>query len=152
MGELMFWDLSGVSDEELLRGLQEFIATGARVDARVVAHLAEVEERRLHLRAACSSLFNYCLRRLGLSESEAFHRITAARLARRFPVIFELLEARSIHLSALRLLRDHLTLENHGQLLAAACGKSKREVEVLIAAFAPRPDVATLIRKLPAAT
>jgi 5-methylcytosine-specific restriction endonuclease McrA len=115
----------------------------------VVAHLAEVEERRLHLKAAASSLFDYCLRRLGFSESEAFHRITAARLARRFPMIFELLAARSIHLSALRILRDHLTPENHRELLAAASGKSKREVELLVAAFAPRPDVPTQVRKLP---
>lgn len=96
------WNLSLVSDEQLLQGLSGLLAGSARVEARVVAHLAEVEERRLHLKAATSSMFDYCLRRLGLSESEAFHRITAARLARRFPVILELLEARSIHLSALR--------------------------------------------------
>jgi len=108
------------------------------------------EERRLHLKAATSSLFDYCLRRMGLSESEAFHRITAARLARRFPKIFELLEARAIHLSALRLLRDHLTPENHQELLALACNKSKKAVEALVATIAPRPDVASRIRKLPA--
>jgi hypothetical protein len=149
MGEREFWNLSGVSDSHLLRDLNGFVANGGRVDARVVAHLAEVEERRLHLKAAASSLFDYCLRCLGFSESEAFHRITAARLGRRFPVIFELLGARSIHLSALRVLRDHLTQENHRELLAAAAGKSKKEVEALVAALAPRPDVATLLRKLP---
>ncbi|HWA77970.1 MAG TPA: hypothetical protein VG937_36800 [Polyangiaceae bacterium] len=150
MGELEFWNLSGVSDERLLRDLRGFVASGARMDASVVAHLAEVEERRLHLKAAASSLFDYCLRRLGFSESEAFHRITAARLARRFPVIFEMLGARSIHLSGLRVLRDHLTAENHRELLAAAGGKSKKEVEILVATLAPRPDVASRLRKLPA--
>jgi 5-methylcytosine-specific restriction endonuclease McrA len=150
MNEREFWQLSGMSDEDVLRDLKGLVASGGRVDARVVAHLAEVEERRLHLKAATSSLFDYCLRRLGFSESEAFHRITAARLARRFPVIFELLDCRSIHLSALRVLRDHLTSENHRALLAAAAGRSKKEVEVLVAAFAPRPDVPSRIRKLPA--
>jgi hypothetical protein len=149
MAELEFWDLSLVSDEHLLRDLGDFIVSGARAEARVVAHLAEVEERRLHLKAAYSSLFDYCLRGLKLSESEAFHRITAARLARRFPVIFGLLAARSIHSSVLRVLRDHLSHENHRELLAAAAGKSTREVEALVAAIAPRPDVAPLIRKLP---
>jgi 5-methylcytosine-specific restriction endonuclease McrA len=149
MGEREFWKLSGVSDEDLLHGLTGLVASGAQVDAGVVAHLAEVEERRLHLKAASSSLFDYCLRRLGFSEGEAFLRITATRLARRFPVIFELLAARSIHLSALRMLRDHLTHENHRALLAAASGRSKKEVEVLVAALAPRPDVASSIRKLP---
>jgi 5-methylcytosine-specific restriction endonuclease McrA len=146
---LGFWDLSGLTDESVLQGLRGFVSSGARVDANVVAHLAEVEERRLHLKAATSSLFEYCLRRLGFSESEAFHRINAARLAKRFPVIFDLLAARSIHLSALRVLRDHLTPENHREVLAAACGKSKKEVEVLVAALAPCPDVPSRIRKLP---
>ena len=100
-----FWQLSAVSDEHLLQNLNGLLAAGARAEAHLVAHLAEGEERRLHLKAATPSLFEYCLRRLGLSESEAFHRITAARLARKFPVIFGLLEARAIHLSALRVLR-----------------------------------------------
>ena len=149
MGDSEFWKLSGVSDDHLLHELKRAIASGARLDAAIVAHLAEVEERRLHLTAACSSLFEYCLRRLGFSESEAFHRITAARLGRRFPVIFELLAARTIHLSALRVLRDHLTPENHRSLLVAASGKSKKEVELLVATLAPRPSVAPSIRKLP---
>src|SRR5690349_3297892 len=145
-----FWKLSAVSDEQLLQGLDGLLTGGARLEARIVAHLAEVEERRLHLKAATSSLFDYCLRRIGLSEGEAFHGITAARLARRFPIIFKLLEARSIHLSALRLLRDHLTIENHRELLACASGKSKKEVELLVAGLAPRPDTPSRIRKLPA--
>lgn len=150
MGQLEFWNLTGVSDQLLTQNLKTFIGRGARIDAMIVAHLAEVEERRLHLKAAASSLFDYCVRLLGLSESEAFHRITAARLARRFPVIFGLLAARSIHLSALRILRDHLTPQNHRELLAAATNKPKREVEALVAALNPRPDVAPLIRRLPA--
>ena len=77
-----FWKLSAVSDELLLQDLSGLLTGGARVEERIVAHLAEVEGRRLHLKAATSSLFDYCLRRLALSESEAFHRITAARLAR----------------------------------------------------------------------
>jgi 5-methylcytosine-specific restriction endonuclease McrA len=145
-----FWKLSTVSDEQLLRSLGDLLIDNARVEARIVAHLAEVEERRLHLMAATSSMFEYCLRRIGLSESQAFHRITAARLARKFPLIFELLETRMIHLSALRVLRDHLTDENHRELLASASGKSRKEVEALVASLAPRPDVASKIRKLPA--
>jgi hypothetical protein len=44
------------------------------------------------------------VRQLGLSESEAFHRLTAARIARRFPVVFSLIECRKIHLTAVCLL------------------------------------------------
>ena len=79
-----FWRLGRVSDERLRSGLAELLASGYRTEARIIAHIAEVEERKLHLREGSESLFDYCTTRLGLSNSEAFHRITAARIARRF--------------------------------------------------------------------
>ena len=93
MNQRGFWMLEGVPDAELVSSLRELIARGARTEARIVAHLAEVEARRLHLLNG-RSLFKYCLETLGLSENQAFYRIRAAQLAYRFPVIFELLEQR----------------------------------------------------------
>jgi hypothetical protein len=95
-----------------------------------------------------SSLFDYCVRRLGLSESEAFHRLTAARIARRFPIVFAMIERREIHLTAVCLLRDYLTPENHLELLAEASGKTKLQVQELLARRFPRPDVPSYVRKL----
>jgi hypothetical protein len=43
-----------------------------------------------------------------------------------------------------------LTDENHVALLSAATGKAKREVDVLLARWFPRPDVPATVRKLPA--
>jgi hypothetical protein len=43
-----------------------------------------------------------------------------------------------------------LTLENHQALLAEAVGKSKRDVEHLLARWFPQPDVPDRMRKLPA--
>lgn len=94
-------------------------------------------------------MFDYCLRKLRLSEGEAFRRINAARLSRRFPVILEMLEDGRIHLTALALLRDHLTADNHEPLLRDATRKSKRQIQELLAARFPRPDVPPSIRKLP---
>jgi hypothetical protein len=144
-----FWELGGVTDRALQAELTRLLASGSRTEARIIAHLAAVEERRLHLEAGSSSLFDYCCHRLGLSESEAFHRITAARLARRFPAIFGLIERRAVHLTAVCLLRDYLTPENHRELLEEASGKTKLQVQELLARRFPRPDVASTIRKLP---
>ena len=108
---MLGWSVNaGVSDGELQQELHELLTSGARTEAWIVAHLAEVDARKLHLAMGASSLFDYCLSRLKLSNNEAFHRITAARLARRFPIIFELLERRDVHLTAVCLLRDHLPL------------------------------------------
>src|SRR5262245_56210261 len=141
--------LADLSNEELLSGLSAFVGDERRLLARLIAYLGEVEERRLHLEAAYPSLFEYCIRRLGMSDGEAFRRITAARLARQFPTILTKVEQGDIHLSALILLRDYLTQSNHAELLREACGKTKREVQQMLAARFPKPDAPTSIRSLP---
>jgi hypothetical protein len=125
------------------------LASGYRTEARIIAHIAEVEERKLHAKDGSSSLFEYCVRQLGLSESEAFYRLTAARIARQFPIVFSLIESRQIHLTAVCLLRDYLTQENHQELLTEASKKTKLQVQELLARRFPRPDVASYVRKLP---
>jgi 5-methylcytosine-specific restriction endonuclease McrA len=149
MNKRGFWELDAFSDVEIERSLKDLLGAGARTEARVVAHLAELEARRLHLKAAAESLFSYCQRRLGFSESEAFYRITAARAARAYPIIFELLERRDLHLTAVALLGKYLTPENHEEMLAQARGKTKRELLEMLAKHSPRPDVPSRIRRLP---
>src|SRR5262245_38808456 len=120
-----FWLLHDVADDCLEAELRKLLRSGSIREARIVAHLAELDARQLPLIRG-QSLWDYCLTTLGLSESEAFYRIGAARLARRFPLVFELLERREIHLTALVLLNRYLTDDNHAELLAEARGKSKR--------------------------
>src|SRR4051794_25674486 len=145
-----FWNLVDVSDTRLRSGLAELLAAGYRTEARILAHLAEVELRKIHLKDGCESLYEYCIRVLRLSNSEAFHRITAARIARQFPVVFNLIEQRQLHLTAVCLLRDYLTPENHRELLGEAANKTKWQVQELLARRFPRPDVQSRVRKLPA--
>ena len=128
MIERGFWELDTVTDKDLERELHELVARGRAVDARVVAHLAEVEARRLHLKSGAASLFVYCQRQLRLSENQAFYRITAARVGRRFPIVFSLLEQGELCLSAIALLSKHLTTANHEHLLNAARGKTKLQL------------------------
>jgi len=117
--------------------------------AALVRHLVEFEIRRLHCRAGFNSLFNYCVQMLRLSEHEAYNRIEAARVARKYPVILEMLAAGELNLTSVRLLAPHLTDANHLELLREAAGKRKQEVLELIARHAPLPDVADTVRKLP---
>jgi 5-methylcytosine-specific restriction endonuclease McrA len=140
--------LKTLGDAELESALKGLLAASARTEACVVMHLAELDRRRLHLRTGFPSLFRYCMQTLGFSEFEAVFRIAAARLGQKFPLIFELLERRQIHLSALHLLRHHLTQQNHRELLAEACHKSKRQVELLLAHRFPHADVRPSLREL----
>jgi len=87
-----------------------------------------------------------------MSEGAAFRRITAARLVRLHPSLLGRIERGEIHLSSLVLLRDHLTDATVDELVDAVSGKTKREVEELLARRAPRADVPSTIRKLPTST
>src|SRR5262245_57710986 len=139
-----------LSDSDLVRRLRE-LARGER-DATVelIAHLGELDRRKLYRELGYGSLFSYCTDALRLSEHATFNRIEAARLCRSFPVVLDLLEEGAVNLSTLRLLAPHLTPENHQQLLADVSGRRKREVEAIVAGLAPRPDVPASVRKLPA--
>lgn len=143
-----FWRLEHVSDAGLRHGLDELITSACRIDARIVAHLAEVNRRKLYLKDGFSSLYKYCLLKLRLSEGESFSRMVAAEMAGRFPMVFGLLEQRKIHLSGLVILRRFLTLENHRELLLAACGKTKAQIEELLASRFPGQRAEDKIRKL----
>jgi hypothetical protein len=143
-------NLRHLSDPELLADLSTLIGSSRELLAKLVGYLAEVEDRRLHAKAGYTSLFDFCVRHLGMSEGEAYRRILAARLGRKFPIVTALLASGAVHLSALELLRDHLTEENHAELLEAASGKSKREVQQMVATRFPQPNSPTKIRKLPA--
>ena len=68
-------------------------------------------------------------------------RIACARASRRFPVLFEMLGDGRLHLNGIAKLAPHLTEENAAALFERAEHKSKREIEELCAAVAPRPDV-----------
>jgi hypothetical protein len=118
----------------------------------LVAHLAELDTRDVHLRAGHGSLFAYCRDVLALSEQEAYNRIAVARGARRFPVLLdlEMLEGGTLNLTTVKLLALYLTPDNDREALEWARGKSKLQVEEIAARLWPRPDVPSSIRKLPA--
>jgi len=117
--------------------------------AELLAHLAEVDERRLYLPAAHPSMYSYCVHELRLSEDSAFKRIRAARAARQFPAIFGAVADGRLHVTAVVRLAPYLTPENADELLAAAAHKSKSEIEQLVAERFPRPDVAARVEALP---
>src|SRR5712691_1668752 len=141
---------SHLSDADLVAEVKSLAGREREASAHLIAHLAELDARRLYLGAGFSSLFTYCREVLRLSEAEAYNRIEAARAARRFPVILDRLAEGSLNITTVRVLASCLTADNYQELLAAASGKSRRAVEELLAQRFPQPDVASSVRKLPA--
>src|SRR5258706_8702312 len=144
---------SSLSDQDLLLRVGVLAGKEREVSVELVAHLAALDARpSLFAATGHGSLFTYCTEVLRLSEDATCNRIQAARACRDFPVIFDALASGAMSLTSVRMLRPHLTPENHEAVLARARGRSRREIEALIAELAPRPDVPSSIRKLPTAT
>jgi len=141
---------AGLSDQDLLVRLEALAGKEREASVELVAHLAALDVRpAVYAAQGYGSLFRYCTQALRLSEDAACNRIEAARACRRFPVILDLLALGQVTLTAVRLLGRHLTPDNHRAVLAKASGRSRQQIEALIAELAPRPDVPTSVRKLP---
>jgi hypothetical protein len=143
-------DLAALSDARLLRGLLDLLGQTRRVEADLIAHIAEVDARKLYLREASPSMFAWCVERLHLSEQEAYLRITVARASREHPMLLAMLRDGRLHLSGIALLARHLTPENRDDILRRAAGKAHRQLKELAAELEPKPDAPAKIRKLPA--
>ena len=79
--------LPAVSDVVLVARIKTLVGRNCEAAAELIAHLAEMDTREIHLREGYPSLYLYCRDVFHLSEWEAYHRIDAARTARRFPLI-----------------------------------------------------------------
>ena len=146
------FSLTHLSDRELLRDLAALVAQDRATTAALLAHIAEVDARKLYLPAAQPSMYSYCVHVLRLSQEAARKHIHAARAARQFPAIFPALADGRLHLSAVILLAPYLTQENASELLAAASHRTKFEIEQAVAARFPRPDAPCLMQAIAAST
>src|SRR5450432_1444768 len=86
---------------------------------------------------------------LGFCKSSAGRRIAVARVCRKYPEAFARVARGELQLSVLSLLGPQLNAENAAELFKACSRKSCEQVELLLAARFPRPDVREAIRRLP---
>jgi len=136
-------------DEQLLAEVRILVSRERTATSILIASLAELDERKLFLQLGFSSLHDYCTRELGLSAAAAHNRITAARVARRFPVALSMLASGALTLTNVNVLSPHLTLRNHAALLDAAQFRTRTEVEAQVASLHPEaPDLVILHVKI----
>jgi hypothetical protein len=144
--------LRHLDDGTLLRNLGTLAATDRTTTAELLAHIAEVERRRLYAPAGSPSMHDYCVRVLRMSEDVAYKRIRVARMARKCPAIFAAVADGRLHLSGLVALAPRLTSSNARELLGAAVHKTRREIEQMLAERFPQSDVPTVIAAIPPLT
>src|SRR5438445_11095884 len=105
--------IASLTNDELLAATRDLVRRSCSMEADLLMHLGEIDERKLYLDRAFSSMFTFCTGELGFSEGAAYNRILVARAARKLPALIEAVRSGRVHLAGLRLLAPHLTLENH---------------------------------------
>jgi len=141
--------LSRLSPAELTNRLYELRSDERQLLVEFLAHLGELDRRKVAVDLGFPSSFEFCVQHLGLSSSATFRRLTAARLLMRFPILADYLREGRLGLTTLVVLRDVLCDERLGEILDRASGRTEDEVRALVAALAPRPAVPDLVRRLP---
>jgi hypothetical protein len=146
---MLMMTASQLSDSDLTAELSRLASSEREATVALIVHLAEFDARRLYEGAGYSSTFQYGRAVLGLSEDAVYNRIAAARAARQFPAILDMLVTGALSPTTARLLARHLTPENCERLLASAAGLGKLGVEELLARWFPQAHVPARIRRLP---
>jgi hypothetical protein len=145
----MLEECRAMSDAELEQALKFLVEREKHGLAKLLAHLAEYDRRQACVKRGHSTLYLYCIQVLGYDESGAFRRIRAARITRRWPEVLGMIERGALHLTALVVLHPILTDANRKELFASAEGKTRREIDALVAERMPQPPHADFARRLP---
>ncbi|MFH0899946.1 MAG: hypothetical protein V2A73_04880, partial [Pseudomonadota bacterium] len=103
------------------------------VTANLLRHLVEYDRRHLYIADGFHNLWEYCLKVFRLSESEIGLRLQVVKAIKSHPELLAAFERREMTLSAIGRLAPHLTEENKEQLIESAKGKTRAEVEALVA-------------------
>lgn len=139
----------GMSDDELWSAVPRFARREREDVVGLLVHLMEIKRRQLHVERAYSGMFTF-VRKLGYSEWDSHARSVAVDVAEKYRSVLGLLAAGRLTLSALVALAPVLKSENYRTLLRQACGRSRREVEKLVAGLVPEPPRRDVIRTLSA--
>lgn len=132
-----FITLESLTVETLDRSAQRLVRGENESIARLIAHLAEMSDRKTALEMGYRSLYDYCIRRLHLSESAVPARVQVASVCRRFPELLTALSDGHVSLTVAGLLAPHLNVGNASRLIADCAGMTRREAEEYLVALGP---------------
>lgn len=140
---------SKATDDDLRKELTFLVERERRNLAAVLAALGEYSYRRLYRDEGYYSMFEYCLRALKFDESSAYRHITAARVARQYREALPMVAAGELTLTSILILSPILTEENRKQMFKDAKGKSRRELETMVAGMSPLPPRMDYMQRVP---
>jgi hypothetical protein len=145
--------LKRLSDTELTGRLRQLVRHERNLTLSILPHIAEVGRRQLYLQKAYSTLTEYCIHELGYGDSSASRRVRAARVIKDVPEVYDMLKDGRVTLSAVVQVSGVLSPDNKDSLLPRLVGKSRTEIERIMAEYVPPRRIndqakPTLVKKL----
>ena len=134
----MFGSLRSVSPQQILKNTDQIVAQDRKLTLRLLEHLYEIDRQKLYLERGFASTFDYCTKHLKLSEPSAARRIRTARCVARYSQLYPLLESGELNLTVVAMISKFLKPANVDEIIGRIWGKSKREVERIIAEYEPK--------------
>ena len=124
--------------QELIDILEDCLANIHRHTVRMIATLAEIEVKRVHLELGYSSMWDFCIKRYNMTKDETHPRLAVARLVQNYPQLLGALERGEVTMTNLMLLRNMIDATNVDALVALSSRKSKEDVIDLITEIDPK--------------
>lgn len=139
-------DPKDLTDEELLGRLERFADDERERLAAFLACLGEADRRNVPVKMGYSSTFDYCVRKLKLSEDESYRRIHAARAMTSRPELLSAMKGGYLSLSAVSKIAPHVDRVDAPEIISRAEGKTTRELEDMLAPLTPESPKRDRIR------
>jgi RNase P subunit RPR2 len=138
-------NLKHLTDSTLLADTKSLVRQEQALLTKILWHLKEVDGRRLYSELKYGSLFDYCTKELGYSESSAQRRIIAARALADFPEIAPKIQSGELTLATVALVvSEFKTPSEKREMFVKVEGLSRTKAVALIDDMKDRPKSYTV--------
>ena len=145
-------DLLKLNDVEFHLEFEKAAELDQATTNSILHFINDCERRKSYLDLGYSSIFDYCVRKLGYSSSTAGRYIQAARCIRANPEVLRMLEARDVSVTSICQFASILDDENKESVLRRVKGASWRDVELVAREYRPPVELRDRMMPVRAAT
>lgn len=136
-------NLRALSDKDLLLNTKKLVARERKLFTETIHHLQEIQRCRLFSDLGCRSLWDYCMKHLGYSESQVKRTTDATKLIQEIPEVEAIIEQGDLSLSNVVAAQVHfrseekigapLSVVEKLEVIESLKNKSAREGEKILA-------------------
>lgn len=143
-----------MQNSELITKIETLVQQERKISTEILEYLIEVQRRRIHIDMGYSSLFTFLTKHLHYSDGSAYRRIEAMKLLGSVPEWKEKISSGEISISTAAKIqkaseaKDFKNGAEKRAFLTKFLGKSRREVEILLAEASPEQGGQELLRQI----